>query len=119
MRIKHLPVVIVTGEYGAQMFRAVLPRLERLAERPLRVLPVRNEFFGGNVAVAGLMVGQDVAAALTADDEPARRYLIPNTAVPGGHFLDDTPIASVAEVVDVPVDVVQPTVAGLLAGAVA
>jgi putative radical SAM enzyme (TIGR03279 family) len=113
------PVVLVTGEYGAKMFKDVLARLERLAERRMRVLPVRNDFFGGNVAVAGLMVGGDVAAALEADDGPVRRYLIPNTAVPGGRFLDDRAIEQVAAATPVPVDVVQPTVEGLLAGAIA
>lgn len=111
------PVVIVTGEYGAKVFAGVLPRLERLAERRLRILPVRNDYFGGNVAVAGLLVGADVAAALEADREPVHRYLIPNTAVPGGRFLDDVDIAEVAAATDIPVDVVQPTVAGVLAGA--
>jgi putative radical SAM enzyme (TIGR03279 family) len=113
------PVVLVTGEYGAKMFNDLLPRLERLAERELRVLAVPNDFFGGNVAVAGLMVGGDVSAALKADTGPARRYLLPNTAVPGGHFLDDVSLEEVAAVTPVPVDVVQPTVAGLLAGAIA
>ncbi len=113
------PVVIVTGEYGAQMFANLLPRLEALTERRMRVLGVKNEFFGGNVAVAGLLVGDDVAAALRADDGPVRRYLVPNTAVPGGRFLDDTAIEDVAAVTSKPVDVVQPTVAGLIAGAIA
>jgi putative radical SAM enzyme (TIGR03279 family) len=113
------PVVLVTGEYGADMFEDLLPRLERLAERSLRVLAVPNDFFGGNVAVAGLMVGRDVVAALTADDQPARRYLLPNTAVPGGRFLDDMSVEEVVATASVPVDVVAPTVEGLLAGAIA
>jgi len=113
------PVVIVTGEYGARVLAEVLPRLERLAERSLRILPVQNDYFGGNVAVAGLLVGVDVAAALAADTKPARRYLIPNNAVPGGRFLDNRDIEEVAGATAVAVDVVQPTVAGVLAGALA
>jgi putative radical SAM enzyme (TIGR03279 family) len=113
------PVVIVTGEYAARVMLDVLPRLEKLAERPLRLLTVKNEFFGGNVAVAGLLVGRDVAAALQRDAAPAFRYLLPNTAVPGGRFLDDVEISEVAAVAAAPVDVVEPTVAGLLAGAIA
>jgi hypothetical protein len=65
------------------------------------------------------MVGGDVLAALEADELPARRYLIPNTAVPGGRFLDDMAIEQVAAITAIPVDVVQPTVEGLLAGAIA
>ena len=107
------PVVIVTGDYGARVLAEVLPRLESLAGESLRVLPVSNDYFGGNVAVAGLLVGADVAAAIAADSLPARKYLIPNTAVPGGRFLDDIDIVDI----EAPIDAVPPTVAGLLSGA--
>jgi putative radical SAM enzyme (TIGR03279 family) len=113
------PVVLITGEYGVRVLAPVRERLELLAGRPLRILPVRNDFFGGNVAVAGLMVGADVAAALAADDRPVRRYLLPNVAVPGGRFLDDVDVAEVAAAARAPLDVVPTTVEGLLAGAVA
>jgi NifB/MoaA-like Fe-S oxidoreductase len=106
------PVVIVTGEYGARAFEPVLGRLETLAGVPLRVLPVTNDFFGGNVAVAGLIVGRDVSAAIAADGQPARKYLVPNSAAPGGRFLDDVDVADI----DAPIETVPPTVAGLLAG---
>ena len=111
------PVVIVTGDYGARVFEKVLERLETLTGSELRVLPVVNEFFGGNVAVAGLMVGSDIQDAIAADQLPARRYLIPNSAAPGGRFLDDVDIQTVAATTRVPIDVVEPTVAGLIAGA--
>lgn len=111
------PVVILTGEYGASMFADILPRLQRLAGRQLRVLEVRNEFFGGNVAVAGLLVGRDVSAALQSDTAPASRYLLANSAVPGGRFLDDFDIEQLSAATSRPIDVVEPTVAGLLAGA--
>ncbi len=77
------------------------------------MLEVANEFFGGNVAVAGLMVGRDVAAAVAGDQQPARKYLIPNSAAPGGRFLDDVDVADIPA----PIDMVPPTVAGLLEGA--
>ena len=111
------PVVIVTGDYGARVFAEILPRIESLAGVPLRVLPVTNDFFGGNVGVSGLLVGSDVERAIAADDAPARKYLIPNTAVPGGRFLDDVDIADVARRMTAPIDAVPPTVAGLLDGA--
>lgn len=106
-------VVIITGDYGAKMFADLLPRLEALSGESLRVLPVSNRFFGGNVAVAGLLVGADVAQAIAADRGPVRKYLLPNSAVPGGRFLDDVDIASL----EAPIAAVEPTVAGLLAGA--
>ena len=110
------PAVLVTGEYGAMALAPVLDRLERLAERPLRLLTVRNAFFGGNVAVAGLLVGADVEAALRADDEPAGVYLLPDVALVGDVFLDDRPLETVRSVVDADVRVVGATAGGLLSG---
>ncbi len=107
------PVVIVTGQYGARVLAPVRVRLEALAGVPLRLLEVPNEFFGGNVAVSGLIVGRDVAAAIERDDLPARKYLVPNSAAPGGRFLDDVDVSDI----DAPIDTVPPTVAGLLEGA--
>jgi putative radical SAM enzyme (TIGR03279 family) len=80
------PIAIVTGEYGA----AVLgPLVDALGRDDVRVVPVRNEFFGGNIAVAGLMTGQDVARALGAEPEQ-HRYLLPDVCLSQGRFLDGT-----------------------------
>jgi hypothetical protein len=81
---KDAPVAVLTGEYGA----AVLEPL--LAGRPgVRVLPVPNRFFGGNIGVTGLLVGTDIAPVLAA--EPAgHRYLLPDVCLSGGLFLDGT-----------------------------
>jgi len=110
--------VILTGEYGAEALSPVLDRLTDLAGRPLRLLPVKNTFFGGNTAVAGLMVGSDIAAAVAADGGSATMYLVPDVALTGDVFLDDVPIADVAASASAPMVVAEATAAGLL-GAVA
>ncbi len=108
-------VVVVTGEYGARVLEPVRPRLEALAGTNLRVLPVRNEFFGGNVAVSGLLVGSDVERAIGGDGDALGRYLIPDIAVPGGRFLDEVTVEEVAARTGASITVAAPTVAGLLA----
>jgi putative radical SAM enzyme (TIGR03279 family) len=78
------PTAIVTGEYGAAVLGPLVDDLDR---GDVRIVRVRNEFFGGNIAVAGLMTGQDVARALAA--EPAQhRYLLPDVCLSEGRFLD-------------------------------
>ena len=54
----------------------------------VRVIPVVNEFFGGNTGVSGLMVGADLTRVLA--DEPAgHRYLLPDVCLSDdGRFLD-------------------------------
>ena len=43
---------------------------------------MRNEFFGGNIAVAGLLTGADLASVLARLPE-GRRYLIPDSCLSG------------------------------------
>jgi len=57
----------------------------------VRVILVRNEFFGGTTAVTGLLVGADLARVLAA--EPAdHRYLLPDVCLSEGRFLDGTTV---------------------------
>ena len=110
------PVVVVTGEYGARALEPVLPRLARMARRQVRVLSVRNDFFAGNVAVAGLLAGDDVRRALAADRGDVGAYLLPDIALRGDRFLDAVDLADVAASARAPVRAVDTTAAGLLEG---
>jgi hypothetical protein len=51
------------------------------------VLEVDNRYFGGNIAVAGLMTGEDLIRVLAGRPE-GRRYLLPDVCLSGGRFLD-------------------------------
>ena len=81
---RRAPVTVLTGEYGA---RVLQPLLGRAGHRSVRVLSIRNEFFGGNIAVAGLIAGIDLAQVL-ADEPDGRRYLLPDVCLSKGKFLD-------------------------------
>ena len=111
------PVAILTGRYGEMALRPVLGNLERLAGRPLRLLKVRNEFFGGNTGVAGLLTGSDVTRTIGEDAEPAGRYLLPDVALSGDTFLDDVTLDEVRQTTPVPMIVAETTAGGLLEGA--
>jgi len=79
---RKAPVAILTGTYGARV-------LEPLVADRARLLTVENRFFGGNIGVTGLMVGDDIARVLA--DEPAgHRYLLPDVCLSQGRFLDGT-----------------------------
>ena len=69
---------------------AVLEPLVATLDRPdVRVVTVANEFFGGNIGVTGLMVGEDLARTLAAEPE-GHRYLLPDVCLSQGRFLDGT-----------------------------
>jgi NifB/MoaA-like Fe-S oxidoreductase len=80
---RDAPVTVLTGSYAAPILRPLVTAVRTDAD----VLVVENRYFGGNIAVAGLMAGEDVAAALT-DAPPGRRYLLPDVCLSGGVFLD-------------------------------
>jgi putative radical SAM enzyme (TIGR03279 family) len=91
------PVGILTGEYGASV---LAPLVAGLGRDDVRVIPVRNEFFGGNTAVTGLMVGADLQRVLAA--EPAgHRYLLPDVCLSEGRFLDGSTAADLPRPVEV------------------
>jgi putative radical SAM enzyme (TIGR03279 family) len=79
------PVTILTGAYGAE----VIGPLVRAVRPDAEVVKVPNTFFGGNIGVAGLLTGADLAAVL-AGSPLGRRYLVPDVCLSGGRFLDGT-----------------------------
>ncbi|HEX7097061.1 MAG TPA: DUF512 domain-containing protein, partial [Acidimicrobiales bacterium] len=78
------PIAVLTGELGAKVIE---PLVATLGRDDVRVLPVPNEFFGGNTGVTGLMVGADVARVL-ATQPAGHRYLLPDVCLTNGVFLD-------------------------------
>ncbi|MGH9114601.1 MAG: DUF512 domain-containing protein, partial [Acidimicrobiales bacterium] len=90
------PATVVTGEYGARVIGPLVAGTAPSAE----ILVVPNAYFGGNIAVAGLLTGTDLAAAL--GTAPAgRRYLLPDVCLSGGRFLDGLAPADLPRPVEV------------------
>ena len=71
------PVTVVTGAYGAEV---LAPLLAAHPRDDLELKPVPNDFFGGNIGVAGLLTGADLSRAL--DDLPPKRALPGARCVP-------------------------------------
>jgi hypothetical protein len=93
--------VVVTGTYGQQVLR---PVIDALGRPDIRLLAVENEYFGGNIGVAGLLTGTDLARVL-ADQPTGDRYLLPDACLSGGRFLDGLTVADLPRPVElVPTD---------------
>jgi putative radical SAM enzyme (TIGR03279 family) len=91
------PAGVLTGEYGAKVLE---PLLAGIGRDDVALIPVPNHFFGGNIAVTGLMTGSDVAAVLSAlpDD---RRYLLPDVCLSNGLFLDGVKVSDLPQPVEI------------------
>ena len=88
-------VTVLTGEYGARVLSPLIAGWPGDVE----VVAVRNEFFGGNIAVAGLLTGADLATVLATQPE-GRRYLIPDSCLTGGRFLDGMALEDLPRLVE-------------------
>ncbi|OWY58648.1 hypothetical protein B7486_78830 [cyanobacterium TDX16] len=94
---RRRPTAVLTGTYGAQVLQ---PLLEELDVADVRVVEVENRFFGGNIGVAGLLVGEDLVRTLAAEPE-GHRYLLPDVCLSQDTFLDGLTVADLPRPVEV------------------
>lgn len=83
-RRRFKSVVVLTGEYGA---RIIAPLLVEEGFPSVAVRAVRNDYFGGNTAVAGLLTFADLSASV-ANSDPDTVFLLPDVCLNEGRFLD-------------------------------
>ena len=96
LRTRRAPIAILTGTLGARVLEPLLDQLPG----DVRLLPVENTYFGGNIGVTGLLTGTDVSRALAG--EPAEhRYLLPDVALSRGQFLDGVSVDDLPRAVEV------------------
>ncbi|HUR50051.1 MAG TPA: DUF512 domain-containing protein [Acidimicrobiales bacterium] len=91
------PPVILTGEYGARVLRTGIATMGR---DDVTVQPVENRFFGGNIAVSGLLAGQDIARTLAGISRDSR-VLLPDVCLSNGRFLDGTGLEDLGRAVEI------------------
>ena len=91
------PVGVLTGTMSVPVIESLTNSLSR---RDVRVIGVPNEYFGGNIGVTGLMVGEDLARVLAREPED-HRYLLPDVCLSRGVFLDGSVPADLPRTVEV------------------
>lgn len=109
---------IVIGELATGTMLGTLSALH--AGGRVRVLPVKNRFFGGNVTVTGLLTGADISAAIRYDaahvDQPTR-YIVPAIIFNTDQLtLDGYTRERISEESGADITFVDATAAGLLEG---
>lgn len=92
-----LPIGVLSAPLGA---RVLAPLIDALGRDDVRIVEVPNEYFGGNVGVTGLMVGEDLQRVL-ADQPTGHRYLLPDVCLSQGRFLDGLTPADLPRPVEV------------------
>ncbi len=77
-------VVVLTGEYAAPLLRGLL---DDHGFGEVDVVAVENRYFGGNIKVAGLLTGFDIARTLETLPVDST-VLLPDVCLSEGRFLD-------------------------------
>lgn len=102
-------VSIATGALAAQILeeQAALIR-EKYPELQIQVLSIKNDFFGGQITVAGLLTGQDLKNQLQGR-ELGEELLLTEHMLRSGErvFLDDMTVEELSGALQVPITIVK------------
>ncbi len=111
------PFTIATGAAAAPSMAVLLDEAARTCDNLNgQVVEIRNDFFGRNVSVAGLITGQDLIAQLKGRELGGRVLISANMLRDGGDvFLDDYTPQQVGGALGVPIVPVEIDGADLLA----
>lgn len=102
--------VIATGVDAAPYLKALVGLAkQKWPMLQVRVVPIRNDFFGESITVSGLVTGGDLIKQLAG--LPMERLILPLNMLrqEGDLFLDDVSVADVEQALGVPVTFVQET----------
>jgi putative radical SAM enzyme (TIGR03279 family) len=105
---------IVTGTLAAPVLEPLAARLSEVEHLSVRVRPIRNDFFGTSVTVAGLITGSDILAQCR-EEALGDLLLVPSIALREDRFLDDMTLAELGRELKMDVRAVAPSAQALAA----
>ena len=100
---------IATGELAYPYLKKQVAKIvQRYSQKQVHVYAVRNEFFGEQITVAGLLTGQEILGQLRGKNL-GERLLLPACMFRSGEdvFLDDITLTEVQSTLQVPVNIVK------------
>ena len=100
---------IATGKLAAVYLAGFLEEIKKkFPNRKVHLYPIRNDFFGEMITVAGLITGQDLIAQLK--DKPlGDRLILPAVMFKSGEeiFLDDITKTQAEDALQIPINIVK------------
>lgn len=113
---RSLPDEKPSGTVSMATGKLAYPYIRRMADKMEEAFPnirilvyeIRNDFFGEQITVSGLLTGQDIAAQL-AGRELGKRLLLPQNVLRSGEdvFLDDMRLPELEGTLQVKTDIVK------------
>ena len=102
-------ISMATGFLAYPYLKKMLKKLqEKFPNVAVHLYPIRNDFFGEKITVAGLITGQDLIKQLEGQ-ELGERLLLPCNMLRSGEevFLDDVTLSEVKDSLQIQVDIVK------------
>ena len=106
---KEEEISIATGRLPYPYLEKLVREIEKVYPgRNVHVYPIRNDFFGESITVAGLITGQDLIAQLK-DKTLGDRLLLPAVMFKSGEevFLDDITKTQAEDALQIPINIVK------------
>ena len=106
---KSKEITLVTGRLAYSFIKTMADTImKRFDNIKIHVYAIRNDFFGENITVSGLLTGQDILKQLKGKELGEKIYL-PQNVLKSGEcvFLDDMTVDELEKALQVPVDIVK------------
>ena len=106
---RQMEVSMATGFLAYPYLKKMIKKLqEKFPNVTVHLYPIRNDFFGEKITVAGLITGQDLIAQLK-EQQLGERLLLPCNMLRSGEevFLDDVTLSELKESLQIQVDIVK------------
>ena len=106
---RQIEIAMATGFLAYPYLKKMIKKLqEKFPNVTVHLYPIRNDFFGEKITVAGLITGQDLIAQLK-EQKLGERLLLPCNMFRSGEevFLDDVTLNEVKDSLQIEVDIVK------------
>ena len=106
---RKIEVSMATGFLAYPYLKKLIEKItEKFPNVKVHLYPIRNDFFGEKITVAGLITGQDLIAQLKGQ-QLGERLLLPCNMLRSGEevFLDDVTLSEVKDSLQIQVDIVK------------
>ncbi|QGT99835.1 Fe-S oxidoreductase, related to NifB/MoaA family with PDZ N-terminal domain [Candidatus Syntrophocurvum alkaliphilum] len=88
---------IVTGESAQKVLEPLVFYLNQIDNIDVKLIPVKNNYFKGDVTVTGLLTGNDIIKAINGNHK-GKRIILPDVVLKEGQILlDDTSLEDIEE----------------------
>ena len=107
--MRRREITVATGRLAAPFIRKLTEKAcQKYPKLSVRVIPIRNDFFGEKITVSGLITGRDLLAQLKGRSL-GDALLLPQNMFRMGEevFLDDVTLQQVRNALHLPVHIVK------------